>query len=91
MATIQVTFPKKVSGIHDRDRYELEQFDFEADDRQSTWEQSVAAFEEACRRGHNPRKNIRMHWKDGSPVRTAEGESIDVEIVCPDGRKDATL
>ena len=48
MATIQVTFPKNVSGIHDRDRYELEQFDFEADDRQSglkarasTWRSSA--------------------------------------------------
>ncbi len=91
MATIQVTFPKKVSGIHDRDRYELEQFDFEADGRQSMWEQSVAAFEEACRRGHDPRKNIRMHWKDGSPVRTTEGESINVEIAFHNGRKDATL
>lgn len=91
MATIQVTFPKKVSGIHERDRYELEQFDFEADDRQSTWEQSVAAFEEACRRGHDPRKNIRMHWKDGSPVSTPEGESIDWRSSAPTGRENATL
>ena len=88
MAKIEVTFPKKVSGIGERDRYELEKFVFEADDNKSMSEQGDDAFIEACKRGHNPNKNIRMHWVDGSPVKTADGEDVDLEIHCPNGRKE---
>ena len=48
MAKIEVTFPKKVSGIGERDRYELEKFVFEADDNKSMSEQGDDAFIEAC-------------------------------------------
>ncbi len=88
---IEVTFPKKVSYIHERDRYKLETFTFKADASKNMWEQSCDAFEEACRRGHNPNKNIRMHWLEGSPLKDADGQNIDVAITCPDGRKKNSL
>ena len=90
MAKIEVTFPKKVSGIGERDRYELTTFVFEADGTKSGWEQSCDAFEEAVRRGHNPNKNIRMHWIENAPT-TPDGEPYDVQIKCPNGRKAGKL
>lgn len=87
MAKIEVTFPKKVSGVTERDRYELTTFVFESDGTQSAWDQSAAAFEEACKRGHDPRKNIRMHWIEDGPTDT-DGEPYDVQIECPNGRKE---
>lgn len=91
MAKIEVTFPKKVSGIGERDRYELTTFTVEVDGTKSGWEQSCAAFEEAVKRGHNPNKNIRMHWVDDCPCKDADGEPCDVEISCPNGRKNGSL
>ena len=97
MATtkIEVTFPKKVEPPYwsrdTRERYELETFIFEADASKSMHDQSCDAFEEACRRGHNPNKQIRMHWIDGSPVKAPDGEDVDVVIDCPNGRKNGSL
>lgn len=88
MAKIEVTFPKKVSGVTERDRYELETFTVEVDGTKSAWEQSAQAFEEACKRGHNPHKNIRMHWTEDAPT-TPDGEPYDVQIECPNGRKES--
>lgn len=89
-AKIEVTFPKKVSGIGERDRYELTTFTFEADGTKSGWEQSCDAFNEAVKRGHNPNKNIRMHWVENAPT-TPDGEPYDVQIKCPKGRKEPLL
>lgn len=90
MAKIEVTFPKKVSGIGERDRYELTTFTVEVDGTKSGWEQSCAAFDEAVKRGHNPRKNIRMHWVEDAPT-TPDGETYDVQIKCPKGCKNPLL
>ena len=90
MAKIEVTFPKKVSGIGERDRYELETFTCEVDGSKSPWEQSAQAFDEAIKRGHNPRKNIRMHWTEDAPT-TPNGDTYDVQIECPAGRKQPLL
>ena len=94
MAKIEVTYPKKVVppfwSREDRERYELETFTIEVDDNKSAWDQSCDAFEEACRRGHNPNKQIRMHWIENAPT-TPDGEPYDVVIDCPNGRKDGRL
>lgn len=86
MAKIEVAYPKKVSGIGERERYDLETFTIEVDGTKSTWEQSADAFNEALKRGHNPFKNIRMHWIEDAPT-TPDGEPFDVEIKRKKGNK----
>lgn len=85
MAKIEVTFQKK--DFH-TGRYELSTFTFEADDNKSMAEQGDDAFVEACKRGHEPNKLIKMHWTEGSPIKTAEGEDVDLQYNCPNGRKE---
>ena len=87
MAKIEVTYPKRVNETDESKGYELTTFVFDADDKKSMREQGDDAFMEACKRGHNPNKMIKMHWVDGSPIKADDGGDIELQYICPNGRK----